>query len=104
MSSRLAAKKLFQNYQLVASEVGVIEPFLKKTSCMSPTKRFEVAACEIFRLYFCEDKEFNEFLEKKIEPSLITLGHAEWNRDILTDLGLKVSKGNLEASLKALNK
>ena len=71
---------------------------------MSPQKRFEVAACEVFRLYFSEDKEFNKFLEEKIEPSLITLGQSEWNRDVLTDLGLKVSKAEIQASLRSLKR
>ena len=104
MSSRLAAKKFFREYQLVASEVGNIVAFLKETSCMSPEKRFEMAACQGFRKYFSKDEEFNKFLKEIIEPTLTLMGHAEWNRDILTDLGLRVSKTDLTASLKGLKK
>ena len=94
------AKKFFQEYQLVASEVGNIVDFLKETSCMNPEAREYIACCKIYALLFQENKDFNEFLKEKMVPSLEMLGFAHWNRDILTDMGLRVSKAEVIGSLK----
>lgn len=98
------AKRIFQEYQLVASQVGNIVDFLKDTSCMNPESREYIACCKIYALLFPEGKDFNEFLEKKMIPSLELLGFAQWNRDILTDMGLRVSKAEVVGSLKDLPK
>lgn len=102
MSHSLMAKRYFKEYKLVASQVGAIIPILKQTACMSAEKRFEIGCCKAFRKYFSTDKEFKEFLEKTAEPTLKILGHTEWNRDILTDMGLLISLKQGRASLKGL--
>lgn len=96
------AKRFFREYKLVASEVGAAINFLKETSCMNPEERGYIACCKIFTLLFPENKEFNDFLEKKMVPSLEYLGFAQWNRDILTDMGLRISKKTTGGSLKKL--
>jgi len=96
------AKRFFREYKLIASEVGATIKFLKETSCMSAEKRFEIACCQAFREHFSKDKDFNKFLKEVAEPTLATLGFAEWNRDILTDMGLRISKKPTGASLKKL--
>lgn len=96
------AKRYFKEYKLVASEVGAVISILKETACMSAEKRFEIGCCQAFRKYFTKDKAFIEFLEKTAEPTLKLLGHTEWNRDILTDMGLLISLKQGKVSLKDL--
>jgi len=96
------AKRYFKEYKLVASEVGAAIPILKDTACMSAEKRFEIGCCRAFRKYFATDKEFKKFLEETAEPTLKLLGHTEWSRDILTDMGLLISLKQGKASLKGL--
>lgn len=98
------AKRYFKEYKLVATEVGKEVPFLKESSCMSPEKRIELAACKAFRTYFSKDKDFNKFLEEIAEPTLELFGFAAWNRDILTDMGLRVTSKTQVASIKKLKK
>lgn len=102
--SEYLARKYVREYKLVASEVAREVAFLKETSCMNPERRFEIACCKIFIEYFSDDKKFNKFLKSKAIPSLEILGFAEWQRDILTDMGLRVSKKRKRASLKDLRK
>lgn len=104
MSSKLMAKRIFQAYQLVASQVGNKVEFLKETSCMSKEKRLELAYCKVFRERFSDDEEFNKFLKETAEPALTILGFAEWDRDILTDMGLRISTADVVGSLKDLHK
>lgn len=102
MSSTLMAKRYFRDYKLIASKVGVKIPFLKQTSCMSSQKRTEIAACQAFREHFSQDPEFNAFLKDVAEPTLAKLGFAEWPRDILTDMGLRVGEKGKRSSLRKL--
>lgn len=104
MSQSLMAKRFFREYKLIASQVGIEVKFLKDTSCMNPEAREYIACCEIYALLFPENKEFNKFLTKKMIPSLELLGHAHWNRDILTDMGLRIGKKGAGGSLKDLRK
>jgi len=99
------AKRFFREYKLVASEVGATIKFLKETSCMNPQVREQIAYCKIYEIFetkFRDTIPFSEFLKLIAVPSLELLGFATWNRDILTDMGLRVSKKATGASLKKL--
>lgn len=83
---------LFQATRFLSQDVGVKIPFLKKTACMGKEGRELIAFCEMYVILFPEDKDFVKFLKKKAIPSLALLGHADWKRDVLTDLGLSIAQ------------
>jgi len=99
------AKRFFREYKLVASEVGAEIKFLKETSCMNQGIREQIAYCEIYKIFekhYQNEMSLIEFIDKIAIPALKILGFATWNRDILTDMGLRVAKQPTGASLKEL--
>ena len=105
MSQSLMAKRFFREYKLIASQVGASIKFLKDTSCMNPQMREYIACCKIYEIFetkFKDEMTFTDFLKEIAVPSLELLGFATWSRDILTDMGLRISRKPTGASLKKL--
>jgi len=62
--------------------------FLKKTACMDINSRKKIAVLDFI-------KEQNPEIKKDIEvieDLIIKVGQALWNRDVITDLALKLGK------------
>jgi hypothetical protein len=95
---------LFETTRLLAFKLSVKDPFFQLTACMDVEDREYIAYCEIYKLLFPEDAEFNEFLDKTVIPAFQRLGNARWMRDIVTDLGLKVGMEHQNVSLGYLEK
>lgn len=74
---------------------------------MNPEFREYIACCKIYEIFetkFKDNMTFIDFLKEIAVPALELLGFATWNRDILTDMGLRISKKPTGASLKDLRK
>lgn len=88
-------------------DVGRIEAFkfLKDTACMNPRERKILAVLEGFQGMFGKQagiKKFSAFVDR-IKPLVRKIGLANWNRDIITDLGLaKAHRQQRISTLKTL--
>jgi len=75
----------------MSEKVGKLLKFMQETACVHVQEREMIAMCEVYGLINPDDKEFNEYLEKVIKPSLIKVGQSRWYRDTITDLGFALS-------------
>ena len=83
---------MWKEYRAMSTRVGKIIPFLQQTACMNREEREIIAWCKVFKILFPQVEDFNKFLEEKAIPAMIVLGQANWERDVVTDLGLAESK------------
>jgi len=74
------------------------EPFLKETAVLGPEYRKMIAYVEILKTAKSLPKHLtpDQVIDYFVIPSLQKLGMAEWNRDIITDLALKMGKQDEE--------
>lgn len=68
--------------------IGEKEAFLRETACMSPEMRVTFAVLEGAKEFFKNEPELLEMI-KQLEPLLRRIGHAQWQRDTVTDMALK---------------
>lgn len=97
MSSRLSSKELFKWASYLGSRVAEITrvgkhntKILKETSCMSKEYRMLVAYVEVAKLTVEKGDPDLEEIDGVIIPALQILGMAEWDKDTLTDLAMRV--------------
>jgi len=83
-------KILFAEIKLLSKQVSTREPFFQKIACLGEEEAMMIAYCEIYKLFFPEDKEFIKFLDEKVIPALKKIGMVRWKRDVLTEMGLKL--------------
>jgi hypothetical protein len=76
----------------MGERVGKLIEFLRTTACVHVEERELIGWVEVYKKLFPEDKEFNEWLDKVVIPSFVTLGQGKWYRDTITDLALALSK------------
>jgi len=81
---------IFETTRLLAYKLASKDAFFSLTACMDMEDREYIAYCEIYKLLFPKDKEFNVFLNNVVIPAFQRIGNARWMRTEITDLGLKV--------------
>lgn len=87
---------LIQAFNYLSQKVAEIEPFYNLTACLNPEERELIGFCKAYSIMFPEDKDFNMFLEEKITPMLKAIGISKWPRGEITDLGLRLGRGDRE--------
>jgi hypothetical protein len=81
----------------LGQRVGKQHQFLQKTACMDIKVRKSLAVFEFMKK---KNPEFKEQIEE-FESLLTFLGAALWNRDVITDLALKLGqKSNVQSFKK----
>jgi hypothetical protein len=85
-------KILFAEIKLLSKQISTREPFFRQIACLGKAEARKIVYCEIYKLLFPEDKEFNKFLAEKVIPAFKMLGMVSWNRDVLTEMGLKLGQ------------
>lgn len=85
-------KILFAEIKLLSKQVSSREPFFQQIACLGKEEAEMIAYCEIYKMMFPEDKEFNSFLDKIVIPAFKKLGMVSWRRDTLTEMGLKLGQ------------
>lgn len=83
--------------KLLSQKVAKFDKFLSLTACLNIEERELIGYCRAFTKLFPANKEFNEFLEKKIIPAFVVIGQSKWFRSELTDLGFKLSDKNTKS-------
>jgi hypothetical protein len=77
----------YEASQYLGQRVGKGDTFLQKTACMDVESRRLLAILEFIKDAEPETKdEINEIL-----PLIEKMGKAQWSRDVITDLALKLS-------------
>lgn len=92
-------KILFAELRLLSKQVSKQEPFFREISCLGKEEAEIIAFCHIYMDFFPEDKEMKAFLERFVIPAFKKLGMVHWNRDILTEMGLKIGARKKEHDL-----
>lgn len=95
MSSSWSFKEHLKQTTYMGMILARDEPFLKLTAVLAPANREMIAYVEILKLGLKLKKKNlspEEMLEQFVIRSLQLLGMAGWNRDIITDLALKMGK------------
>ncbi len=92
-------KILFAELRLLSKQVSKEEPFFREISCLGKEEAEMIAYCHIYMDFFPEDEEMKLFLEKFVIPAFKKLGMVHWNRDILTEMGLKLGAKKREHDL-----
>ena len=97
MSSRLSSKELFKWASYLGTRVAELTKIgkhqtqiLKKTSCMSKEYREIVAYCEIMKLGLEKDDPDVKEIDEELIPAFQILGMSTWDKDILTNLAMRV--------------
>jgi hypothetical protein len=97
-------KILFSELKLLSKQVSTKEPFFREIACLGKEEAEFIAFCHIIKLFIPNDKELHKFLDETIIPSFKMLGMVTWNRDVLTEMGLKLGyakeKGTLPKELE----
>ena len=83
-------KILFAEIRLLSKQVSSRERFFQTIACLGKKEAEKIAYCEIYKMMFPEDKEFNKFLDDIVIPAFKKLGMVSWNRGELTEMGLKL--------------
>jgi len=83
---------LFEKEGAMSIKVGRLIGILQKTACMNSDERTVIGYLEFLKILFKSDKNFIEFIDKVILPFIEFQGHARWKRDVVTDLGLAMSR------------
>jgi hypothetical protein len=95
---------LFSELKLLSKQISTKEPFFREIACLGKEEAELIAYCHIIKLFFPNNQKLNEILDKKIIPSFKMLGMVTWNRDVLTEMGLKLGyakeKGTLPKELE----
>jgi hypothetical protein len=102
--SQSLSKMIFETTRLLAFKLANKDAFFEKTACMDVEDREYIAYCEIYKLLFPNDKEFNGFLDNVVIPAFQRIGNARWMRTEITDLGLKVGMKYQTVDLSYLEK
>ena len=102
--SQSLSKMIFETTRLLAFKLANKDAFFEKTACMDVEDREYIAYCEIYKLLFPNDAEFNGFLDKVVIPAFQRIGNARWMRTEITDLGLKVGMKYETVDLSYLEK
>lgn len=85
-------KILFAEIKLLSKQVSSREPFFQQIACLGKEEARKIVYCEFYKKLFPEDNEFIKFLDDIVIPYFKMLGMVEWNRDILTEMGLKLGQ------------
>lgn len=88
---RLTSKELFRWSTYLGQQVAEKHPMLKQTACMSLKWREIIAYLEVIKLLNKNrDKKLIKQIDKVLIPAVQKIGQAEWPRDTLTDLAMRL--------------
>lgn len=87
----MSEKDYYEINKYLSQQVGKRNKFLQKTACMSPESRRLIAILDFAEMFLGNNDlpEEEQKSDEQLAKELFTLlGWAEWERDVLTDMGL----------------
>ena len=90
-------KILFYQLRLLSRKIAEKEPFFKIIATLGKEEGRYIVYCRAFKR-INDDKEFNEFLDKYVIPFFKEMGMVNWERDVITEMGLKLGEEGEEGS------
>ena len=91
-------KILFYELRLLSRKVAEKDPFFKQIACLGKEEGRYIVYCRAFKR-MNDDEEFNKFLDKIVIPFLRELGMVNWQRDVITEMGLRLGEEGEEADV-----
>jgi len=89
---RKFSKEQFEISYYLGSLVSKENKFFQDIACMTPDWRVIVGLLEILKKAYPDDKDMAKDIDEFLKPICQTMGQAEWQPDIITNLAMKLGE------------